>query len=347
MILNSYAVLDGFLSLIRVILGLSMCWLSVAAWRAHRAGSTPEAREKLEDQSYLLFLMAFVALGLNVLSWPVFYLLLQSYVPEWPGVMCIYGVTQIGAGSVGSSRFLPDLVRLLQGTKPLLVFTSGAWFVLYLLNRRTRTAPLTGRILLLLIVFAALSVTDAVAETAYLVIPKKEETLSVGCCTAAFDRSARGSRFLPGVLVEEQYRRWLCGAYYAVNLGVALALFACRRLRQRQDLGGWTGPLLALLALSVGISGLFLIEVAAPVLLHLPYHHCPYDLLPRVPESMAPIALFVLGAFAVGWACSAQWGGRHEETETYLPIVEFNLLGLGLFGYLTSLFLMSIELALA
>jgi len=94
--------------------------------------------------------------------------------------MCIYGVTRIGTGSLGPSRFLPTLVTVLQATKPALVFLSGAWFVLHTLNRRTRTASLTGRVLVLLVLAGSLAVADAAVETAYLVIPKKEVSCLLG-----------------------------------------------------------------------------------------------------------------------------------------------------------------------
>src|SRR5262249_763476 len=148
--------------------------------------------------------------------------LLQSYVPEWPGVMCIYGVTQVGTGSLGPSRFLPGLVKLLQMTKPALVFGSGAWFVLYWVNWRTATAPLQSRILLALVVLGLLAACDATAETAYLVIPKKEEFLSAGCCTAGLDEWVRSTRFLPESLVREKDPPWLYAAYYGSNLGMVL-----------------------------------------------------------------------------------------------------------------------------
>src|SRR5438552_1358970 len=123
MILNAYAVLDAFVGLLRLGLAMLVVTLALAAWRTwrHSAG-VPEERKKLEDRGYLLFLVGGLLLGLNVLAWPIFYLLLQSYVPYWPGVMCIYGVTQIGAGSLGPARFLPPLVTALQVTKPALVF---------------------------------------------------------------------------------------------------------------------------------------------------------------------------------------------------------------------------------
>src|SRR5258708_14307692 len=157
MILNSYAILDAFVSLLRGFAGLILVVLGLIAWWKGRGLVTPESRKALEDRGTLLFLLAFLLVGLNLISWPLLYLLLQSYVPEWPGVMCIYGVTRIGTGSLGLSRFLPTLVTTLQFVKPALLFLSGAWFVLHLLNRRTRTAPLTGRALSLLLLVGFLA----------------------------------------------------------------------------------------------------------------------------------------------------------------------------------------------
>src|SRR6266567_550145 len=197
MILNAYAVLDAFVALLRLPLGLLVVGLGAGAWRRYRRlprvlanAATPGEREALEDRNYLLSLLALLLVGLNLASWPLLYLLLQSYVPEWPGLMCIYGVTRVGAGSEGASRFLPGLLAALQGLKPLVVFGSGAWLVLYLLNRRTRTAPLLGRVFLALVACGALTAADAAAELAYLGIPKKEESLSTGCCTGAFAESS-------------------------------------------------------------------------------------------------------------------------------------------------------------
>jgi hypothetical protein len=344
MIVNAYAVLDAFFIVLRLGAGLLIVWLAAGSRQAWGAGLAPEGRQRLEDRGYLIALAALLVCVLNVVSWPVFYLLLQSYVPEWPGVMCIYGVTQVGRGSLGPSRFLPGLVRAVQATKPLLVFLSGAWLVLYLLNRRTRTAPLTGRLLLLVLALGLLAVTDAGLEAAYVVIPKKEELPPLGCCTVAFNDS---SRFMPQVLVGDAGRPWLYAAYYAVNGAMAVALFAWTRPR-RLDWAGRRAWLLALpAALSLAVNALFVTEVAAPALLHMPSHHCPYDLLPKAPESLPGIALFVFGAFAVGWAGVASWLGAHRETEGSLPRVVHRLLSVALSCYLASVALMSLELTLA
>src|SRR5262249_49126631 len=118
MILNAYAVLGAFVLALRALLGLLVVGQASLALAQGRNAESPEGKKALEDRYYLLFLMAILLLVLNVLSWPLFYLLLQSYVREWPGVMCIYGVTQIGTGSISVSRFLPGLVQSLETTKP-------------------------------------------------------------------------------------------------------------------------------------------------------------------------------------------------------------------------------------
>jgi len=273
MILNAYAVLDAFVSVLRLGFGMAVLGLTLfAARHFFRKSMNGETIELFEDRYYLLFMLAGLLLGLNVLAWPLLYLLLQSYVPEWPGIMCIYGVTRIGGGSLGVSRYLPALLTALQVMKPALVFLSGAWFVLHLLNRRTRSAPLTGRVLLVLLASTVLATVDAATEIAYLAIPKKEEFLSVGCCTAA-DDEGNASRFLPGTMVADANLPWLYSVYYAVNLGLAAALASCLRFRGRE-----IAPVrLALLALCVSatlaVNAVFLTDAAAPRLLHMPDHH--------------------------------------------------------------------------
>jgi hypothetical protein len=347
MILNSYAVLDGFLTLVRLFLGLLVVVLAIRSWQAGKAKIvSADDQTRLEDRYYLLILLASVLLVLNVAAWPLFYLLLQSYVPEWPGVMCIYGVTQIGAGSLGISRFLPRLVHALEVTKPLLVFLSGAWLVLHLANRRTATAPLTGKVLLLVATLGGLAFVDSAAEAAYLTIPKKEEMPSVGCCTEAFDSIRGADKFLPGALLDDEGRPWLSGAYYVVNGTMALALLAIAAWPGFLPLRAGLTPLLLGAALSVPVNAFFLMEVAAPVLLREPYHHCPYDLVFLAPESLIGVALYFLGLFSVGWACLVAWAANCKESQAFLRTTVGRVLFLALFGYLGSLLFMVVELEL-
>jgi hypothetical protein len=346
MILNTYAVLLAFVSLLRLVLGGLVFGVAAVAWRASGRAATPEGRAALEDRSYLLFLMTLLLLGLNLVSWPLLYLLLQSYVPEWPGVMCVYGVTQVGAGSLGPARFLPGLLRFLHGAEPLLVFAGGAWFVLYLLNRRTRTGALLGRLFVVLLPVGALAVADAAAELTYIAIPKKEEFPPAGCCTGA-GAEAGAARFLPPALVSDAGRPWLSVAYYGTNLALALGLLGATRRPGAAP--GSSGLVLLLVggAGALAASALFLTEVAAPTLLHLPYHHCAYDLIPEVPEAVVAVALFLGGCFTLGWACVARWLGRCRETEAFLAGAVRGLLRLSFWAYVASLAMVSLELLLA
>ena len=344
MILNTYALLVAFVGLLRLVLGLMVVLLGAAAWRSSSRASTPEARDRLENRCQLLFLLTLVLLLLNVVAWPLLYLLLQSYVAAWPGVMCIYGVTQVGTGSMGPARFLPDILALLQLTKPVLVLGGGAWFVLYLLNRGAPHAPLLTRLFVMLLPVGALAAVDAAADLAYVGIPKAEEFPTVGCCTVGFDEAH--ARLLPPELLGERGRQSLAAAFRGVNGALILALLvASRRTRAATNAGG-----LALVVLggvvALGVTGLFVVEVAAPVLLGLPYHHCPYDLVAQAPEAIVAIALYLGGFFCLVWAGLARWLGR-RGTEAALPVFVRGLLGLSLLGYLASFAMLSLELALA
>ena len=187
MILNAFAILDGFVSLLRLVLGGVVLVQGFLAWREAGDRSTQDV-DHLQNRCHLVFLLAGLLLVLDVLSWPIFYLLLQSYVPQWPEVMCIYGVTRIGTGSINSSRFLPSIVTALEVARPLLILLSGTWFVLYLVNRASPTAPLTRRVLTIVLLAAGLGSAVSVGELLYLGIPKREVFPTAGCCSEAFDQ---------------------------------------------------------------------------------------------------------------------------------------------------------------
>jgi hypothetical protein len=342
MILNTYAVLTAFVALVRLVLG-GLVVAAGAAGLRHRT-ATPDDRARDEDRGTLTVLLAVVLVGLNLASWPLLYLLLQSYVPEWPGVMCVYGVTKIGEGSLGPSRHLPDLLRALQLAKPALVFAGGAWLALHLLNRRTRTAPLRTRLAALLIPLGGLAVADAAAELAYVAIPKKEVFPTAGCCTAGADDA---ERFRPTGRTGDADRPWLTATFYGANLCLIAALAAATRRPGPVPGSAGLALLLAGGAGALFAAGLFLVEVAAPTLLHLPYHHCPYDLIPRAPEAVLAVAGYAAGFFLLGWAGVLRWAGRCGEAEPFLGPAVRGLLRLSFWAYLASLAMLSLEMALA
>ena len=104
--------------------------------------------------------------------------------------------------------------------------------------------------------------------------------------------------------------------------------------------------LVLMACLSAIVSGVFFLEVAVPHLIHLPFHHCPYDLVPRAPESLVGVVLFVTGLFAICWACAVEWLGRHPDTVKVRSILVARLLDLAVLCYSGSLLMLSVEMAL-
>jgi hypothetical protein len=341
MILNSYAVLDLALSSLRLIIALLVIALAAQAWRRAPRPLFADERDALDDRVYLVSLLGLLLVVLSVLSWPLLYLLLQSYVGQWPGVMCIYGVTRIGTGSISASRLLPGLLTALELSKPALVFCAGAWLILYWIHRQTATGPLVPRLLIALMVLGLLGAADAIAENAYVLIPKQNESLPSGCCTNVFDDPAYGIALAPDPVLGAVDRPVLTAAYFALNVGMVLALSGAAA-RPRRLLFALTG---AMVVLPVTIA--FLIEVAAPIVLHLPYHHCPYDLIPAAPEITIAVALFLGATFCVGWACVAAVWGNCAESQPFLPADIGAIVRVGRFGYLASMAMIAVELAVA
>src|SRR4051812_38551736 len=95
MIVNSYFVFLAFVGALRLVLAILVVVFGFRAWLVARAADDPAERDRATGRDYLLFLLVLVLLGLSLASWPLLYLMLQSYVPEFQGVMCIYGVTRI------------------------------------------------------------------------------------------------------------------------------------------------------------------------------------------------------------------------------------------------------------
>lgn len=293
MVTSGYATLAGFIAALQFAAAL---WALAVGLRSVAATAADEsAAERLEARTYLGGLLAYLLLGTSLVSWLVLYLMLESFVPQWKGAMCIYGVTQIGSGSLGIYRWLPRLIMLEQGLKPLLIFVTGAALVVYRLYRRQGTQMLLPRVATLLLLAAALAACDAGIELAYLAIPKRESLPNSGCCSVSSVEHDRTPLAGP-----PEQRQWTT-AFFASQALMALLLM-CGAATGGQALLRRTLPLVLLAAVTLGVAVQFLIHVASPTLLHLPYHHCIYDLITQVPESGVATLLLFAGTCCVGWA---------------------------------------------
>jgi hypothetical protein len=305
MILNALSITMIFLGVLSALLAIWGGISSLILYRKWKRPSAPEEKTSLEDRSYLVLLIMVIVLLIRLINWPLFYVTLQSFISDIEGAMCIFGVTQVKAG----------LTRFLEFLKPTNFFLIGGWLMLHVLDRATKTSPLMRKKLLLLSIISLFVLIDSMGDI-FLMIGIAPESL-VSCCTTVTDILNRPTRTTPESIFGPEYAQSLQVLFFITHLalmgfiGVTLKFRIFRRL----ILG-----LLSLFAiLNVFVFLLSQIEVFAPRMMHLPFHHCLYCLWQYVPDSIIMFLLFILGTFSVGWAFTTDLFGKIGEASDLLP----------------------------
>lgn len=336
MILNIYTMTVLFAAALTGAISIPLGIMSFRIFQKWGKTLSAEERTNIENKSYLLLLTAAVILSTKLLSWPFFYVTLQSYVPSIRGAMCIFGVTQ----------FNPSMSSALQIFKPLVFFLTGGWLLLNQLDRKSETAPLFRRKFLFLSVVSVMAFADSAGEVIYFTSMNTET--SVACCTTFFDLPERMTAVLPISILGKAYEKYMLPSYYTMNISL-MALMGASYLRLKSNkplLPGTTiaGAVLAVLTAVLTVFAMF--EVIAPELMGLPYHHCVYCMWQYVPDSVLLTALFILGVFLPCWAFLLNVMGRHSETDAALKGYIMNLYFFGAVSTGASLLMVTIHLML-
>jgi hypothetical protein len=323
MSLDAFSVVVAFFAAVEGVLGALVLVLGLREARA-TPGPAAEARRPL------LALSGAALVGVAVVSVPLLWLLLASWVPRWPGVMCVEGVRRIGTGTIGPSSWLPGLVNALDLTKLATVFAAGAWVAL---RRASGGAPVRAAALAAA-ALGLVALVDGAVEAAFVVLPRDGIRATAGCCTtpeaaAALDEglTAAGATETGG----EALSTGLVAGLSAVLGGLAL------RFRRRMGEGRARALPLGLIA----IAGLALLppaarhlaEFVAPRVLGLPFHRCVWCAFAQAPETIVAAALLVGAAFSTGWALLAGVFGSAGSRAGEAAVVR-TLLGAAAFGYL-------------
>jgi len=329
-ILNSLSITMIFMGVLSILLVL---WGGISSLILYKKWGKPFLQEEktlLEDRSYLVLLIIVILLMIRLINWPFFYATLQSFIPDIEGAMCMFGVTQVK----------PSLTRFLEFLKPITFFLIGGWLILHFLDRATKTSPLMRRKLLLLFIIGLFVLSDSIGDI-LLMIRIGPESL-VSCCTTVTDISNRPTRTTPESIFGPEYARSLQSLFFITHLalmgfiGVSLKFKIFRR------------PILGLLFLLSLLDAIFFllsqIEVFAPAMMHLPFHHCLYCLWQYVPDSILLFALFSLGTFSVGWGFTTALFGRHGETADLLPVHLKKIYSFAFFFLSASLIMLLIHL---
>ena len=310
MIVNVFSITMLFIAVLSAALGIFCGIASFSLFLKWGRSLSTEDRTAAEDRAYLVLLVACVVLGIRVLSWPMFYAALHSFVPEVPGAMCIYGVTQVR----------PGFTKFMQIIKPTVFFLIGAWLLVYLLDRSTKTYPLMRRKFLFLTLVSLVLLVDVGADLRYFT---GVDPAPVFCCTTVYDLPDRPTEQIPRGVLGSEYERFMMPAFYGGNLlliALTVLMLATRALktpgpRRKLLLGGIF--VLALFNLPIFFWTLF--EKISPVLMGLPYHHCPYCLMETVFDAPLILTLFIVGSFGLGWAFFLEILGSTDETREILP----------------------------
>jgi hypothetical protein len=305
MILNALSITMIFIGALSALLAIWGGISSLILYRKWKRPAAPEEKSSLEDRSYLILLIMVIVLVVRLINWPLFYVTLQSFISDIEGAMCIFGVTQVK----------PSLTLFSEILKPITFFLIGGWLILHVLDRATKTSPLMRRKLFLLSIISLLVLIDSLGDI-FLILGIAPESL-VSCCTTITDILNRPTRTTPESIFGPEYA-WPLQAFFFIThlaligfIGVSLKFKTFRK------------PILGLLFLFSFLNAiLFLlsqIEVFAPRMMHLPFHHCLYCLWQYVPDSIVMYLLFILGTFSVGWGFTTELFGRQGEAADLLP----------------------------
>jgi len=294
MIVNPFSV--SALTIDTVSFGLALVTVvkTVGQLLKHRVGvpDTGESFTVRENQRYLLFWLAVVLLIIRLLSYPFFYLVMHSFVPEVTGAMCIYGATKL----------LPRLTLFLEGLKPFLFYLSAIWLILFGLERLNRKGSAIGEkaattMLVLLLCCAGLALVDT-AGSIYLWIKSSAE-LAVSCCTTITDIPSRFTVWIPEAILGQGYEKPLWYGYFLINILMLILGGAGYYLVTQNKLSGillFTISSAAFLA--AGVTLLAMIELVAPDLMGLSFHHCIYCFIQDVLDGALIMGLTMVGSFS-------------------------------------------------
>ncbi len=338
MIVNVYTIIMLFVALLSLFLGGYLLYATLRTLLRLEPAVSLATKSSFERKGYLLFLVACVALSIRMLAWPWFYFMLQGFVSEVPGAMCMFGVTQI----------LPSTVTFLQIIKPISFFIMGGWLLCYYVDKSTPTTPLVRRNLFFLLIVCGVLLADSSADVYYVI--RMKPLMSVSCCATFFDAPLRPSAMIPQAIFGRNFQKILFVVYYAANITLVALLFVSAS-KKWVSLASLPRKSILYSQCIIGMVNIpvvlyTVIENIAPRLMQLPYHHCIYCFLGNgmVPDAPIMLGLFAIGAFAIGWMGILRFVCKDTEAQSVTEKLIIKVNSLSAFCLLASLLMVTIHL---
>ena len=328
-----------FVAFLSLSLGIFLLYTTTKTLISFKSILPTETKSRFEKKGYLIFLAACVTLSIRMIVWPWFYFMLQSFVSEIPGAMCMFGVTQV----------LPSTVTFLQIIKPISFFIMGGWLLCYYVDKSLPTTPLARKNLLFLLIVCGVLLADGIGDIYYVI--RMKPLMSVSCCATFFDVPLRPSAMIPQAIFGKNFQKILFIVYYVTNI-ILIALLFTSLSKKWASLASLRKIVLysqyAIGIINIPVVIYTYIENIAPKLMQLPYHHCIYCFMGNgmVPDAPIMLGLFVIGTFTIGWMGILRLmcikGDAQPVTERLLSKVN----NVSAFCFLASIIMVTIHLIL-
>ncbi|MEI8353060.1 MAG: hypothetical protein WCG22_00950 [Lentisphaerota bacterium] len=276
MILNTTVVTYLLLSILSLAIGVVALVVGVAVARKWDQASPSDQQYQLEKKVYLCMTLVMLGLYIRLTLVPLWFFMLQSFIPSIPGAMCLCGVHLLKTPDSFIATALKFLVPMVY----------GYWLVLNALDRKIETQPLMKRKLYSLIPLAGLMFLESFFDLRFVFAVKPR---FVNCCSSLFDDSSSA------LLQSMTYNGWgWVVAFFIASLAlVVLSAVLVRRPRYHASL-----LLGALSAATLCTFVLALHTRLSPLFLHAAFHHCVFCVWQKLPDMIAATAAIYIGCWA-------------------------------------------------
>lgn len=302
-ILNAPTLAALLLAAAQAVLGAVVCALVVRHAVASRTrsvsfaggGGSADGIRGDGTGGLAVFLPAAALSVAALLSIPLLYAVLASYVSQWEGAVCVAGVLRIGTESVGTARLLPSLLGTAAAAKAAAVLAACAWAALHAADRKTLSGSLGGAAAKAAGALGAFAAAGGIAEAAYLLIEKREQHLFTGCCTtAAVSHAPSATDGTGGAL--------LFGVMAAAAVSAA---WAARRAGRARNVA-----VIASVAVAAVAGATFFAGPLAAAVAGVDGHACAHCLATGAPASLVGLGLVAAAVVAAISAAVVALAGR-------------------------------------
>jgi len=310
MLINKWSAVMFSMALVSVVLIAYICIAALFTRTKEKRGREADYRQEyIHKKISFVFLTAMILMIIRILSYPLFYAAIQSFVKYMDSAMCMYGVFNSIDGAL----------IYIGAVKPLAFFFAGGWMIFYFLTRHSKNRTLINNKMTFLFFAVAAVLTDSLGDL--FLFLNINPGADVTCCTANIDVPGRMSHILSVYLFGSGYEKLLWVAYYLGNITVfATVLYLAGRKTSLFQTKKTLVYVFCMGVINFFISWLAFTELISPELMALPYHHCLYCLVQYVPDAGLIIGLLFLGSLGPAWALGLGMIGTDKKTTGTLDV---------------------------